>query len=173
MAFFRNDKMAIVLEPSEKINIDDKFYFTSKDIIELQEFLTTLTEKQKMKYNIDDLVRYFNEKYSCNKILKMLKQILDFGIPIIPKLSFVPVTEACEVKNGIFRLSNVPYNMGGYYFVNNLLLVKYEDGTSDFFTDVKVDIDTLTCDLVVNDTKVKREDINGKVYVTYMTFKET
>ena len=172
MAYFENSNLTVQLENDEKPQFNTDFYFTSKDLIELEELLLKLSGAERIRYNIKDLVNFFNNKYSCNQFLKMLKELVDLGIPVIPKLNFTPITEACKVVNGKFKISDTPFNMNGFYFVNNLLLMKYEDGTNDFFTDVKVDLDTLICDLATGNCEKDRDKINGTVYVTYIVFKQ-
>lgn len=144
------DKMNMYSNANEKI----RYFFTSSDIVRLKDYFND-TEN----HSIQGLVQYFNSKIEYNRVADLLENILNQGISILPKIIFKPVTETCDVENGKFTLTNMPYNMDGFYFLNNLIVMKNDDGSYDFFTGVGVDEDTLEC---VIDT-----DKNGTVTVSY------
>lgn len=156
----------LIIKPKENPNFcQDEFYFTSKDLIELKDEIDKYYRKSDKPMDINTLVKMFNKKFECNKILDLFSRLLQEGIRITPKLAFLPTTEVVRVTNGIFYISKRPYNMNGFYFLNNLVLIKYEDGTYDFYNDVEVDVETLKCDLKVN--------VNGTGYVSYLYLVDT
>ena len=85
---------------------------------------------------------------------KLLLELLSVKPP-------VPVTEKIPVKDGIFFLNKKPVSVGGYYFVNNMVLIEYNDKSFDLYTDVTIDLNTLQCTL--------SDKITGTCTVTYFT----
>ena len=163
MGFLLNkvDQSNLTIPPVVNNCYNDGIYFTAEDIVEFKEMLEEFYKRNPNKdFTIEDLVNYFNNKYECNKLVDILKNIVEKGLEIKPKLAFLPITEKCEVTKGKFKLSRKPLRMGEYYFLNNLVLVRYEDGTYDFYSDVKVNEETLICDL-------GNESINGTCFVSY------
>lgn len=130
------------------------YFFTSEDIIRMKDYL--LNENNP---SIKGLVQYFNAKIEYNRIADLLEDIITQGVSLVPKIVFKPVTETCIVTDGKFTLTQNPYHMDGFYFLNNLVVMKNDDGSYDFFDDAKVDIDTLEC--TIDTTK------DGKVTVSY------
>jgi len=150
------------------INIDlcqEGIYFTSKDILEVEQVLL-----EGEVYTIQGLVEYFNGKLKCNNIIKLLEQLVDEGLKYAPKFNIKPVTEKCEVTNGQFKLTQQPIPMQDSYFINNLVVVRLKDENNnltnqyEFFDDVKVDPNTLMC--TIKDST----HINGVASVSYFTY---
>ena len=132
-----------------------KAFFTSEDLVSTMEYF-----KDGNTYTLQGMIQYFNAKYKCNRIVKLLREVLDNGIKILPKVMFTPVTEKCKVKDNKFALSQRPYKMGDYYFLNNLVHIKYLDGTSDFFDNVEYDEELMVCN-------VPDASGDGFAYVSY------
>lgn len=143
----------------DAIKVD--MFFTPTDIIELMQYF----EGGNGRYNIVGLVEYFNKKFNCNRITELLNGVVSKGIEYTPKVIFRPVTEKCTVINGEFKISNKPYVMDTFPFLNNLVVVKDTNGGYMFFDDVKFNIDTLICFL--NDI-----DIQGTATVSYFVIED-
>jgi len=138
--------------------------FTAKDIVELQQVIVNNNI-----YTIEGLVEYFNNKFTCNKVIDFLKLLYREGIKLTPKLEFKPITEKCLVTNGEFKLKRRPLAMDDSYFINNLVVVRLfnEDGELtnmyEFYDDVDVDLNNLKC-------KLSKDTVNGIASVSYFTF---
>ena len=130
-------------------------YFTSQDIIELNEYLTGSGN-----HSIVGLIQHFDSKLGCNRVADMLSKVVDNGIKVMPKILFHPVTEKCTLTNGEFYITNKPYAMGDSIFVNNLIVVKLTDGSYVFHDDAIFSFNDLKC-------KLSDDEINGTVTVSY------
>lgn len=155
-----SDNQNLTIKPKTTNCINDDMTFTSKDLLDFKQAIENFSKNTNQNMNIKDMVNYFNNHFECNKIIDILKSIVNIGLEIKPKLAYLPTTEKCIVKNGKFKLSFQPLKMNEYYFLNNLVVVKYEDNTFDFFTNITVDLDTKVCDL-------NNPNINGECYVSY------
>ena len=135
------------------------YYFTSEDI------LGVIAAYRAGHTTIESMVQYFNSRYECNKILAIINEVIEKGISIKPDIAFVPYTEKSIVTNGKFRLTNKPYNLGGSLFLNNLIVLKRDDGTYEFFDDGHLDPDTLI--YTIDGNGVPENDIVGTATVSY------
>jgi len=144
----------------DKINTDRnanrtvKYFFTSEDIVNMKGYIN-----EDNNPSITGLVQYFNAKIEYNRIADILEQIILNGVNILPKVAFKPITEACAVVDGKFTLTNAPYEMDGFFFLNNLVVMKNEDGSFDFYMDVVVDAESKVCTI--------NTDKDGIVTVSY------
>ena len=130
-------------------------FFTSEDIIKVNEFFNT-----RNKYSLDGLVQYFDGKLGCNRVAKILNDVIQRGIKLTPNIVFHPITEKIKLTNGEFTLSQQPYFMGSSIFINNLIVVKLTNGKYVFHDDVDFNSDNLKC--LLSD-----KTINGTVTVSY------
>ena len=162
MGFLLNgtSKQELTLKPGSEACIKDEITFTSEDLIEFKQALESYIKETNQTMNVKDLVNYFNKHFECNKIIDLLKLIVGNGFEVKPKLAYLPTTERCVVTKGTFVISKRPLEMNGYFFLNNLVVVKYKDNTFDFFTDVVVDPESRVCNL-------NNPNVNGVCYVSY------
>jgi hypothetical protein len=131
-------------------------FFTSEDIVKLNEYFT----ENENRYSLKGLVQYFDSKLGCNRVVKLLNDVIQRGIKITPNIVFHPVTEKRVIENGVFTLTNKPYFMDDSIFINNLIVVKLLDGTYKFYDDVEFDLVSLKCNL-------GEEALSGTATVSY------
>ena len=131
-------------------------FFTSTDMMDLTSYLNDGVSN----HSIMGIVQFFDAKLGTNRLVKLLQDVLDRGVKVMPKILFHPVTEKCSLKNGVFHISNKPYVMGDSVFVNNLIVVKLLDGTYVFHDGVTFTFNDLKC--VLSDDK-----ISGHATVSY------
>jgi len=145
---------------TKEVVTEVKGYFTSEDIIKLNEAIAATGS-----FSIKGLIQYFDAKLQCNRVVSLLNNIIEEGIKVTPSIVFHPVTERCDVKNGVFYITSKPYFMGSSIFINNLIVVKNSDNTYSFYDDVDFTLDSLKCSL--ND-----ETVNGTATVSYFVLDE-
>jgi len=153
-----NELLGTLDNKNEKGDEDTKvdFYFTSDDIISLTDYFNGSLQSA----SLQGLVQFFDGRLGINRIVELLKNVIDGGIKIIPNVLFHPVTEKCELKDGVFYITKQPYAMGESIFVNSLIMCKLEDGTYVFHDSVNFFSNELKCVLTDN-------SLNGFATVTY------
>jgi len=139
-----------------KVTREVTSFFTSEDIIKLNEYFTL----NKNTYSIEGLIQFFEAKVGCNRVASILNELINNGVKIMPNIVFHPVTEKRTIKDGCFTITQQPYYMGDSIFINNLIVVKLFDGTYDFYDDVEIDLVGLKCNL-------KNEKLSGTATVSY------
>ena len=127
---------------NETIVNEVKGYFTSEDIITMNEYFNAGNN-----YSLEGLIQFFDARIGCNRVVRLLNDVISRGIKIMPQILFHPVTEKCVLENGEFTINQVPYSMGDSIFINNLIVVKNSDNTYDFYDDVEFDLVNLKCSL--------------------------
>lgn len=135
--------------------INTKVAFSSDDLISL---MNSIQNNPTM--SLKGLVEYFNAKFECNRIVKILANVMAKGIPVTPNVLFRPHTEKAEVVNGIFKLKKQPIDMGGYFFINDLVMFKGTNGALTLYDSISVNVETKVCSFL-------DKTLTGTATVTY------
>jgi len=148
------------------LTLDGNIYFTSEDVVAINNYLSSTN-----KPTFIGMVEYMNKRLQCSKVAKVLQQLIDEGIKVMPKLIYRPETLKVRVENGVFKLDKLPYKMSDSYFIWDIIYVKYDStGTVKMFTDIEFNPATLE-GKIINDID-PNDNITGTGTITFFVLTE-